>query len=264
MRAWITEINCEVIFSISCTLIRGLNFHRSECGRYAAYCERALQRTIQCGNREMKPSRMEVLSILLKNPYHHSLPHSIPVHFLNGSYQVCSSIIFTQSLRVKILQQNLWMEYFHFIIPPLPPLNLPSTFRNLKCELNLQVVGFDGSTYVREFLKTLTRDIGCRDSSISGFTLFSDDPIEKDLEHYIDPQAKVGYCISLGCVITSDAPFFTIPPFYSCATLFPNGKQLFVKRAQENLKIPESSNLYTKIVCISSFQRRMKQIVKNC
>lgn len=36
----------------------------------------------------MKPSRMEVLSILLKNPYHHSLPHSIPVHFLNGTYQV--------------------------------------------------------------------------------------------------------------------------------------------------------------------------------
>ena len=40
------------------------------------------------GAREAKPSRMEVLSILLKNPYHHSLPHAIPVHFLNGTYQV--------------------------------------------------------------------------------------------------------------------------------------------------------------------------------
>lgn len=62
---------------------------RTECGKYAAYCERALERTIQNGGREVKPSRMEVLSILLKNPYHHSLPHSIPVHLLNGTYQVC-------------------------------------------------------------------------------------------------------------------------------------------------------------------------------
>lgn len=63
-------------------------FFRTECGKYAAYCERALERTILNGTREVKPSRMEVLSILLKNPYHHSLPHSIPVHMLNGTYQV--------------------------------------------------------------------------------------------------------------------------------------------------------------------------------
>ena len=36
---------------------------------------------------------MEVLSILLKNPYHHSLPHAIPVHFLNGTYQVRSGVL---------------------------------------------------------------------------------------------------------------------------------------------------------------------------
>lgn len=88
----------------------------------------------------MKPSRMEVLSILLKNPYHHSLPHAIPVHFLNGTYQV---------------------------------------------------VSFDGSTTIEEFLNTLNQEIGCRDAHQSGFTLFSDDPIEKDLEHFIDMQAKV-------------------------------------------------------------------------
>ena len=29
-----------------------------------------------------------ILSILLKNPFQHSLPHAIPVHFLNGTYQV--------------------------------------------------------------------------------------------------------------------------------------------------------------------------------
>ena len=57
-------------------------------GKYASYCQRALERTLQMGPREAKPSRMEVLSILLKNPYHHSLPHAIPVHFLNGTYQV--------------------------------------------------------------------------------------------------------------------------------------------------------------------------------
>ncbi|XP_034943606.1 uncharacterized protein CG43867 isoform X3 [Chelonus insularis] len=118
---------------------------KTECGKYAAYCERALERTLQNGGREVKPSRMEVLSILLKNPYHHSLPHAIPVHFLNGTYQV---------------------------------------------------VSFDGSTTIEEFLHTLNQEIGCRDVHQSGFTLFSDDPIEKDLEHFIDLQAKLCDIIS--------------------------------------------------------------------
>lgn len=118
---------------------------KTESGKYAAYCERALERTIQNGSREAKPSRMEVLSILLKNPYHHSLPHAIPVHMLNGAYQV---------------------------------------------------VSFDGSTTIEEFLCTLSQEIGCRDSSHSGFTLFSDDPIEKDLEHFIELNAKLCDVIS--------------------------------------------------------------------
>ncbi|XP_034239350.1 uncharacterized protein CG43867 isoform X3 [Thrips palmi] len=118
---------------------------KTECGKYAAYCERALERTIQNGSREAKPSRMEVLSILLKNPYHHSLPHAIPVHMLNGAYQV---------------------------------------------------VSFDGSTTIEEFLCTLSQEIGCRDSSHSGFTLFSDDPIEKDLEHFVELNAKLCDVIS--------------------------------------------------------------------
>ncbi|KAI5646222.1 PH domain-containing protein [Phthorimaea operculella] len=113
---------------------------KTECGKYAAYCSRALERTIRNGGREDKPSRMEVLSILLKNPYHHCLPHAIPVHMLNNTYQVIS---------------------------------------------------FDGSTTVEEFLQTLSTELGCRDSAQSGFALFSDDPIEKDLEHHIKPDKKV-------------------------------------------------------------------------
>lgn len=74
--------------SVRFAIWRFIPLSRTECGKYAAYCERALERTILNGVREVKPSRMEVLSILLKNPYHHSLPHSIPVHMLNGTYQV--------------------------------------------------------------------------------------------------------------------------------------------------------------------------------
>lgn len=55
----------------------------------------------------------------------------------------------------------------------------------------MKVVGFDGSTTVEEFLVTLNREIGCRDVSQSGFALFSDDPIEKDEEHWLEPKAKV-------------------------------------------------------------------------
>ncbi|XP_068631994.1 uncharacterized protein CG43867-like [Battus philenor] len=118
---------------------------KTECGKYAAYCARALERTIRNGGREAKPSRMEVLSILLKNPYHHCLPHAIPVHMLNNTYQVIS---------------------------------------------------FDGSTTVEEFLSTLSTELGCRESGASGFALFSDDPIEKDLEHHIKPDKKLCDVIS--------------------------------------------------------------------
>ncbi|XP_049875299.1 uncharacterized protein CG43867 isoform X4 [Pectinophora gossypiella] len=118
---------------------------KTECGKYAAYCARALERTIRNGGREDKPSRMEVLSILLKNPYHHCLPHAIPVHMLNNTYQVIS---------------------------------------------------FDGSTTVEEFLSTLSTELGCRETAHSGFALFSDDPIEKDLEHHIKPDKKLCDVIS--------------------------------------------------------------------
>nr|XP_053628551.1 pleckstrin homology domain-containing family H member 1-like [Cherax quadricarinatus] len=118
---------------------------RTEVGKYAAYCQRALERTLEHGGREAKPSRMEVLSILLKNPYHHSLPHAIPVHFINGTYQV---------------------------------------------------IGFDGSTTIDEFLSSLNQEIGCRDVHQSGFALFSDDPIEKDLEHCLNRNAKLCDVIS--------------------------------------------------------------------
>ncbi|KAL4656153.1 pleckstrin homology domain-containing family H member 1-like isoform X2 [Arapaima gigas] len=118
---------------------------RTEVGKYAAYCQRSLERTMQNGEREAKPSRMEVLSILLRNPYHHSLPFSIPVHFVNNAYQV---------------------------------------------------VGFDGSTTVEEFLNTLNQKAGMRKPLLSGFALFSDDPSGKDVEHCLQPSVKICDVIS--------------------------------------------------------------------
>lgn len=57
------------------------------------------------------------------------------------------------------------------------------------------MVSFDGSTTIEEFQSTLAQEIGTRDST-NGFCLFSDDPIEKDLEHYLDPLAKLCDVIS--------------------------------------------------------------------
>ncbi|XP_056624582.1 pleckstrin homology domain-containing family H member 1 isoform X2 [Triplophysa dalaica] len=118
---------------------------RTEVGKYAVYCQRSVERTLQKGEREAKPSRMEVLSILLRNPYHHSLPFSIPVHFMNNTYEV---------------------------------------------------VGFDGSTTVEEFLNTLNQRTGMRRPQISGFALFTDDPSGKDLEHCLQPSYKICDVIS--------------------------------------------------------------------
>ncbi|KAM8947352.1 pleckstrin homology domain-containing family H member 2 isoform 2-T2 [Pelodytes ibericus] len=118
---------------------------RTEGGKYAIYCQRCVDRTQQTGDRDAKPSRMEILSILLRNPYHHSLPFSIPVHFMNSTYQV---------------------------------------------------VGFDASTTVEEFLCTLNQDIGMRKPAQSGFALFSDDPSGKDFEHCLQGNIKVCDIIS--------------------------------------------------------------------
>ncbi|XP_004397639.1 PREDICTED: pleckstrin homology domain-containing family H member 1 [Odobenus rosmarus divergens] len=118
---------------------------RNEIGQYAAYCQRAVERTLQTGEREARPSRMEVVSILLRNPFHHSSPFSIPVHFANGTYQV---------------------------------------------------VGFDGSSTVDEFLQHLNQETGMRKSSHSGFALFTDDPSGRDLEHCLQGSIKICDAIS--------------------------------------------------------------------
>ena len=78
----------EYLLAAQCAEIITYFFFRTETGKYAAYCARALERAVTNGPRQAKPSRMEVLSILLKNPHHHSLPHALPVHFLNETYQV--------------------------------------------------------------------------------------------------------------------------------------------------------------------------------
>uniref|UniRef100_A0A8C9N6M8 Pleckstrin homology, MyTH4 and FERM domain containing H2 n=1 Tax=Serinus canaria TaxID=9135 RepID=A0A8C9N6M8_SERCA len=118
---------------------------RTEFGKYAIYCQRCVERTQRNGDREARPSRMEILSTLLRNPYHHSLPFSIPVHFMNGIYQV---------------------------------------------------VGFDASTTVEEFLNTLNQDTGMRKPAQSGFALFSDDPSGKDIEHCLQGNIKICDIIS--------------------------------------------------------------------
>ncbi|XP_053553811.1 pleckstrin homology domain-containing family H member 1 [Bombina bombina] len=118
---------------------------RNEIGKYAIYCQRSVDHTLRAGDREARPSRMEIVSILLRNPYHHSLPFSIPVHFMNGTYQV---------------------------------------------------VGFDGSTTVEEFLQMLNQDTGMRKSCHSGFALFTDDPSGRDLEHCLQGNIKICDVIS--------------------------------------------------------------------
>nr|XP_023660152.1 pleckstrin homology domain-containing family H member 2 isoform X1 [Paramormyrops kingsleyae]XP_023660153.1 pleckstrin homology domain-containing family H member 2 isoform X1 [Paramormyrops kingsleyae] len=118
---------------------------RTEIGKYAIYCQRSVERSQQKGEREARPSRMEILSILLRNPYHHSLPFSVPVHFLNNTYQV---------------------------------------------------VGFDASTTVEEFLGRLNQETGMRKTVQSGFALYTDDPSGQDLEHSLQGNIKICDIIS--------------------------------------------------------------------
>ncbi|XP_053395925.1 pleckstrin homology domain-containing family H member 1-like [Mercenaria mercenaria] len=118
---------------------------RTDIGKYAIFCQRALERSQQQGLREVKPSRMEVMSILLRHPYHHSQPISIPVHFLNNNYQVIS---------------------------------------------------FDGSTTIQEFLQSINKCLAVQDCTHSGFALFSDDPLDPDIETCLQNHIKICDVIS--------------------------------------------------------------------
>uniref|UniRef100_A0A3Q4HWT6 Pleckstrin homology domain containing, family H (with MyTH4 domain) member 2 n=1 Tax=Neolamprologus brichardi TaxID=32507 RepID=A0A3Q4HWT6_NEOBR len=118
---------------------------RTEVGKYTVYCQRSMERTQQKGERQARPSRMEILSILLRNPYHHSLPFSVPVHFLNNTYQV---------------------------------------------------VSFDASTTVDEFQCRLNQDTGMRKTGLSGFSLYTDDPTGRSLEHCLQGGLKICDIIS--------------------------------------------------------------------
>ncbi|KAL6101564.1 plekhh2 [Pungitius sinensis] len=118
---------------------------RTEVGKYAIYCQRSSERTQQKGERQARPSRMEILSILLRNPYHHSLPFSVPVHFLNNTYQV---------------------------------------------------VSFDASTTVDEFQCRLNQDTGIRKTGLSGFSVYTDDPTGRELEHCLQGGIKICDIIS--------------------------------------------------------------------
>lgn len=109
-------------------------------GKYALYCLRAMDRTLSNGSRENIPSRTEIMSVLLRNPYDHSSPHSLPLSFPDGSYMV---------------------------------------------------IGADGSTTVEEFMRSMAKSNNIRDSSLSDFYLFADDPSDTNKLHILEPQRKI-------------------------------------------------------------------------
>ena len=72
-------LHCSTVLCVVC---------RSEIGKYAAFCRQSVDRSIASGSRQAPPSRMEVLSIILRNAYQHSQPMSVPVHLPDNTYQV--------------------------------------------------------------------------------------------------------------------------------------------------------------------------------
>lgn len=125
--------------------LKRLSNKSSESGQLALYCCSAIDKTSQVGNRIYRPSRMEVLGILLRNPYQHSHSHSIPVHLTNDTYVV---------------------------------------------------IGFNASTSVNEFFNFTLRTIDIRSADESGFALFSDDPINDDIEHVLKLDMKLADVIA--------------------------------------------------------------------
>ncbi|XP_071963475.1 pleckstrin homology domain-containing family H member 1-like isoform X2 [Antedon mediterranea] len=111
LQAWQLLAMCTTLFLPRQKFMWLLKMHlqknmnsQTEVGKYAIFCQRTLERTIKNGLREARPSRTEVLSIILRNPFYHSNPISVPIHFMNGLYQVVS---FDGSTTVRELVMTL-------------------------------------------------------------------------------------------------------------------------------------------------------------
>ncbi|KAK2561061.1 Pleckstrin homology domain-containing family H member 2 [Acropora cervicornis] len=95
IQAWQLLSLCTALFAPKHKFLLFLKGHlnrsstaRTNQGKYGIHCLKNLERTLANGKREARPSRMEVLSVLLRKPYDHSCSMSIPVHFIDGSTQV--------------------------------------------------------------------------------------------------------------------------------------------------------------------------------
>ena len=59
------------------------------------------------------------------------------------------------------------------------------------------MISFDGSTTIQEFLQSINKSLGVQDCSYSGFALFSDDPVNPDMETCLQNHIKVGRTLNL-------------------------------------------------------------------
>ncbi|XP_041469682.1 pleckstrin homology domain-containing family H member 1-like isoform X2 [Lytechinus variegatus] len=72
------------------------------------------------------------------------------------------------------------------------PISIPVHFANN----TYQVVGFDSSMTIKEFLRQLNHHSGMRSEEESGFALFTDDPSGKQIQHCLQTNVKICDVIS--------------------------------------------------------------------
>jgi len=73
------------------------------------------------------------------------------------------------------------------------PINVIFPESYFQLVLSSQVVGFDGSSTVDEFIQRLNQETGMRKPSHMGFSLFTDDPSGRNLEHCLQGNMKVPF-----------------------------------------------------------------------
>ncbi|XP_020901839.1 pleckstrin homology domain-containing family H member 1 isoform X2 [Exaiptasia diaphana] len=104
LQSWQLLAMCTSLFVPKQQLLSFVKAHlerscslKTRQGKYAAYCARSLDRTLANGKREARPSRMEVISVLLQNPYDHIHHMNLAVHFVDGRSHVfgfdCSTTV---------------------------------------------------------------------------------------------------------------------------------------------------------------------------
>lgn len=99
-------------------------------------------------------------------------------------------------------------------------------------------MSFDASTTVDEFQSGLNQDTGTRKTVLSGFSLYTDDPTGRDLEHCLQGDIKVHLLLMQWLFHTASVWFLNKTHVLRSVTSSPSGSRRLRSSTEASLRAP--------------------------